>query len=101
MKLSGKKYQQGGRPKGESTQLVRVRVAVLKAASLILHRMLPGRRDFTGQWIPGVFLESAVEGVALPVEGDEREVLPQGLRGKNTKKFLLSVEAVSELYTAP
>ena len=58
--------------------------------------MLPGRRDFTGQWIPGVFLESAVEGVALPVEGDEREVLPQGLRGKNTKKFLLSVEAVSE-----
>ena len=38
-----------------------------------------------------------MEGVALPVEGDEREVLPQGLRGKNTKKFLLSVEAVSEL----
>ena len=59
--------------------------------------MLPGRRDFTGQWIPGVFLESDVEGVALPVEGDEREVLPEGLRGKNTKRFLLAMETAAEL----
>ena len=68
---------------------------------LILYRMTPGRRDFTGQWIPGVFLESDVEGVALPVEGTEREVLPEGLRGTNIKRFLLSVEAVSELSPWP
>ena len=88
------KYQQGGRPKGESTQLVRVpggcsQGGLVSAPAfsepLILYRMTPGRRDFTGQWIPGVFLESAVEGVALPVEGDERLVLPESLRGKNTK----------------
>ena len=62
--------------------------------------MLPGRRDDSGQWIPGVFLESAVEGVALPVEGDERLVLPEGLRGKNTKRFLLAMETAAELSPA-
>ena len=62
--------------------------------------MLPGRRDFTGQWIPGVFLESAVEGVALPVEGDERLVLPEGLRGKNTKRFLIAMETAAGLSPA-
>ena len=38
-----------------------------------------------------------MEGVALPVEGDEREVLPEGLRGKNTKRFLLAMETAAEL----
>ena len=51
--------------------------------------MLPGRRDFTGQWIPGVFLESAVDGVVLPVEGEERLVLPEGLRGQEITRFLI------------
>ena len=51
--------------------------------------MLPGRRDFTGQWIPGVFLESHVDGVVLPVEGEERLVLPEGLRGQEITRFLI------------
>ena len=51
--------------------------------------MLPGRRDDSGQWIPGVFLASAVEGIALPVEGEERLVLPEGLRGLNITRFLI------------
>ena len=51
--------------------------------------MLPGRRDFTGQWIPGVFLESDVDGVVLPVEGEERLVLPEGLRGQEITRFLI------------
>ena len=51
--------------------------------------MLPGRRDDSGQWIPGVFLESHVDGVVLPVEGEERLVLPEGLRGQEITRFLI------------
>ena len=41
-----------------------------------------------------------MEGVALPVEGDERLVLPEGLRGKNTKRFLIAMETAAGLSPA-
>ena len=63
---------------------------------LILRRMLPGRRDDAGKSIPNVFLASAVDGVVLPVEGEERLVLPEGLRGLNITRFLI-LETASDL----
>ena len=68
------------------------------SSELILYRNQPGYRDENGRWVPGGFSANDIEGVSVPLEGAEREVLPEGLRGKNTRRFFVTdtVIAVSE-----
>ena len=68
------------------------------SSELILYRSQPGYRDDNGRWVPGSFLEIGLTGISVPLEGSEREVLPEGLRGQNTRRFIVTetVNSVTE-----
>ena len=64
--------------------------------SLTLYRRREGRRsEVTGRWEPGGFDRHPTKGAALPLDGEERLVLPEGSRTENIKRFLLPLEAVA------
>ena len=68
----------------------------LEAATLI--RQTPGRLNAVGEWEPGTPVEVAIRAAVAPITGMEREVLPEGLRSKNIRKFWVreQVRAVVE-----
>ena len=57
----------------------------LEAATLI--RQTPGRLNAVGEWAPGTPVEIAIRAAVAPISGKDREVMPEGLRGKNIRKF--------------
>ena len=68
----------------------------LEAAALV--KQLPGALNAVGEWDRGPTTETAIRAAVAPITGKEREVLPEGLRGKNIRKFWLEeqVNAVTE-----
>ena len=68
----------------------------LEAAALV--RQLPGALNAVGEWVRGPVTETVIRAAVAPITGKEREVLPEGIRGKNIRKFWLEekVNAVTE-----
>ncbi|MYC27948.1 MAG: hypothetical protein F4X63_08175 [Nitrospira sp. SB0662_bin_26] len=72
----------------------RVRVArrilshqLSESATLI--RETEGSRNMYGEFVPGVITETPVTVVTVPVDGEERLILPEGLREEDLRKFYL------------
>ena len=53
----------------------------------VLLRDNPGDRNEYGEWVPGDTQEDATELVSLPITGQERKILPEGLRDEEVRKF--------------
>ena len=60
----------------------------------VLRRQTPGDFNKYGEFVPGGVVEVPVQVVSAPVSGEERQVLPEGLRERNVRTFWLT-EAVS------
>ena len=69
----------------------RVASRVLNSPNLtetaILVRQSPGSRNEYGEWVPGETSETAIIVATVPLSGDERAVLPEGLRERDLRKF--------------
>ena len=59
----------------------------------ILRRQLPGARDEYGDWIAGSTTETTLYLVTVPVTGEERVELPEGLREREVRKFWTQADA--------
>ena len=64
----------------------------------MLRRQSPGGFNQFGEFEPGTVTETAVQVVTAPVSGEDRQVLPEGLRERNVRTFWLTeaVDAVVE-----
>ena len=64
----------------------------------VLRRQTPGMRNDFGEFVPGVVLELDVQVVRAPIDGEERRVLPEGLREEDVTTFWMvdQVEPVDE-----
>ena len=58
-----------------------------------LYRRRPGYRRADGTWDSAGFEVASVRGLSLPVEGEERLVLPEGLRESEVRQFTIAVKA--------
>ena len=69
------------------------------AESGTLYRALAGTRNEFGEWDDGGFASSPITLVTAPVSGQERDLLPEGIREKELRKFFLTetVTAAADL----
>ena len=71
-----------------------------KLEPVMLVRRLPGQRseEMAGEWVKGGTTETVIRAAVAPITGKEREVLPEGLRGRDIRKFWTEsqVRAVTE-----
>ena len=54
-----------------------------------LVREAPGAANDYGEWVPGVETTTTVRLVSTPISGREREMLPEGLRLADVRRFYL------------
>ena len=59
----------------------------------VLIRQAPGRYDDDGIWVSGNPTEIDIQVVAAPMSGEDREVLPEGIREKDVRNFWFLEEA--------
>ena len=66
------------------------------ATTASLHRQADGSRNEYGEFVPGAVTAIDINVVTVPISGEERESLPEGLRERDVRKFWLSgpVEAI-------
>ena len=57
-------------------------------ASLV--QQMTGSRNEYGEFVPGATVTTVVRVVTVPLMGDERDVLPEGLREKDVRKFWMT-----------
>jgi len=64
----------------------------------VLRRQTPGHRNDRGRFVPGKVVDIAVMAVTAPLGGEERQVLPEGLRERDVRSFWLTerVDAVRQ-----
>ena len=65
----------------------------------VLWREVPGFRNEFGEFEPGGWTRQDVRLVSVPLSGEEREVLPEGLRETETRKFYLgaAVNSIADM----
>ena len=51
----------------------------------VLRRQTAGQRNDYGEFVPGAVVEVDVDVVSVPLSGEERQVLPEGLRERNVR----------------
>ena len=63
--------------------------------TITLYHQRDGARDINGEWEPGGFAESEILCVTTPTTGEERLLLPEGLREIESRRFILSEDVAS------
>ena len=67
---------------------------LVKKAVLVQRR---GSRDSTGRWTEGAPTSTGVVVVTAPLAGRERDLLPEGLREQDVRKFWLQGDMVTPI----
>ena len=67
-------------------------------SSAIMQRQTEGHRDEHGEFIEGAAVETPVSLVHVPISGQERLVVPEGLRDDDVQKFFILGDVPSFRY---
>ena len=58
-----------------------------KLEPVTIKRRAMGSRNEFGEWVPGTLTQKKVSAATTPLNGDERETLPEGIRSRNVRNF--------------
>ena len=96
-------WRPGARKSGTSASIrLAARMLANHGESAVLVQEYEGRRDDTGNWVPGTEERRTISLVTVPSSGRDRQMLPEGLRLGDVRRFYVrSADLLRDLDLGP